>query len=60
MSSASEKIILALDVETTEEAEYFVKTLRNTIGIFKVGKQLFTRCGPKSLKRFMITRGRYF
>ena len=46
MSPASEKIIVALDVATLEEAEGFVKKLSPAIGIFKVGKQLFTRCGP--------------
>ena len=60
MSSASENIILALDVETFEEAEYFVKTLRNTIGIFKVGKQLFTRCGPKIIETVHDHKGKVF
>jgi orotidine-5'-phosphate decarboxylase len=39
---SSEKIILALDVESFNEAEKFVKLLKHTIGVFKVGKQLFT------------------
>ena len=60
MSPASEKIILALDVETFEEAEYFVKTLRNTIGIFKVGKQLFTRCGPGIIEMVHHHEGKVF
>ena len=60
MSPASEKIILALDVETFEEAEHFVKTLSNTIGIFKVGKQLFTRCGPKIIEMVHDHKGKVF
>jgi len=60
MSPASEKIILALDVETFEEAEHFVKTLSNTIGIFKVGKQLFTHCGPKIIEVIHDHKGKVF
>lgn len=60
MIPASEKIILALDVETFEEAEYFVKTLSTTIGIFKVGKQLFTRCGPKIIEVIHDHKGKVF
>ena len=60
MSPASEKIILALDVETFGEAEHFVKSLSNTIGIFKVGKQLFTRCGPKIIEMILHHNGKVF
>lgn len=42
-----EKIILALDVEHFEEARKLVMEFRDYIGMFKVGKQLFTHCGPK-------------
>ena len=60
MSLSSEKIILALDVETFEEAEHFVKTLSKTIGIFKVGKQLFTRCGPGIIEMIHHYEGKVF
>ncbi len=42
-----EKIILALDVEHFEEAQKLVLQFRDHVGMFKVGKQLFTHCGPK-------------
>jgi orotidine-5'-phosphate decarboxylase len=42
-----EKIILALDVEHFEEAQRLVLEFREHVGMFKVGKQLFTHCGPK-------------
>jgi orotidine-5'-phosphate decarboxylase len=42
-----EKIILALDVEHFEEARRVVMEFRSHVGMFKVGKQLFTHCGPK-------------
>jgi orotidine-5'-phosphate decarboxylase len=60
MSPASEKIILALDVATFEEAEVFVKSLRPSIGIFKVGKQLFTRCGPDIIEMIHHHGGKVF
>jgi orotidine-5'-phosphate decarboxylase len=42
-----EKIILALDVEHFDEAQRLVLQFRHHVGMFKVGKQLFTHCGPK-------------
>lgn len=44
---ARERLIFALDVDEFEEAERWVKLLHGKVGIFKVGKQLFTRCGPE-------------
>ena len=49
MSEASEKIIIALDVETLEQARELVECLSGTVGAFKIGKQLFTRCGPEAV-----------
>jgi len=42
-----DKIIFALDVEHFSEAQYWVNLLKDQIGVFKVGKQLFTHAGPK-------------
>jgi len=44
---AKERIILALDVEHFHEAQELVERFREHVGMFKVGKQLFTHCGPK-------------
>jgi len=46
----SPQIILALDVDTLEEAKGFVDRLYPKIKIFKVGSHLFTACGPKIIK----------
>lgn len=54
------KIILALDSATFEEAEHFVQKLSGTIGIFKVGKQLFTRCGPPIIEMIHRHGGKVF
>jgi orotidine-5'-phosphate decarboxylase len=42
-----ERMILALDVEHFQEAQKLVKEFKDHIGMFKVGKQLFTHCGTK-------------
>lgn len=42
-----DRIIFALDVEHFHEAQQWVSLLRDRIGLFKVGKQLFTHSGPK-------------
>ena len=46
-SDPKEKIIFALDVEHFTEARQWVNTLKDHVGFFKVGKQLFTHAGPK-------------
>ena len=47
MEHARERLIFALDVDSFEEAERWVRLLHEKVGVFKVGKQLFTRCGPR-------------
>jgi len=42
-----ERIIYALDVEHFDEARRLVLEFKDHVGMFKVGKQLFTHCGPK-------------
>jgi len=41
-----DKIILALDVDSMDEAGRWVEMLYDNVGLFKVGKQLFTSSGP--------------
>jgi len=43
---ARKRLIFALDVESGAAAEEWVRRLRGKVGVFKIGKQLFTRCGP--------------
>ena len=45
--SAKERIILALDVDTFEEAESLVDELKDYVGFFKVGLQLYTAASSK-------------
>ena len=50
MNSAREKLIFALDVDNLEEARGWVDRLQGQVGVFKIGKQLFTRCGPEVVR----------
>ena len=47
---AKDKLIVALDVETTDKALAFVKDLRGVAGMFKVGSTLFTTAGPQIVR----------
>ena len=42
---ASERLIVALDVDTKEEATEIVKALGNTVSFYKVGYQLYIASG---------------
>ncbi len=46
-NNPKDKIIFALDMEHFGEAQRWVKLLKDHVGIFKIGKQLFTHAGPK-------------
>ena len=60
MSSAKERLIFALDVDSFDEAQRWVKLLHDKVGIFKVGKQLFTKCGPAVVKMIQEEGGEVF
>lgn len=44
------QLIVALDVEKLKDAEALVELLYPTVGLFKIGSQLFTACGPEAVK----------
>ncbi len=47
---ARKRLIFALDVDDLTTARSWVEKLHENVGLFKVGKQLFTRCGPEVVK----------
>lgn len=47
---ATDKLILALDVDRADEALALVRLLKPYLSLFKVGNQLFTREGPAFVK----------
>ena len=55
-----EKICLVLDVSTRREAMDLVRLLHDTIGMFKVGMQLFTAEGPALVREIIETGGKVF
>lgn len=48
--AASDKLIFALDAGSYEEALSWVEMLSGHVGMFKVGKELFTAAGPKIIE----------
>lgn len=57
---AQERIILALDVDSREQALALVKDLAPHVGAFKVGMQLFNSCGPQIVEEIDQLGGRVF
>ena len=58
--SASEKIILALDVPDLESAEGLVNKLKEHVRVFKVGTQLFTAEGKRVIEMINKNNGKVF
>jgi orotidine-5'-phosphate decarboxylase len=54
--TARDRLIVALDVATADEARALVDRLSGKTGMFKVGSQLFTAAGPQ-LVRDIVARG---
>ena len=57
---AKDRLIFALDVDDFAIAEKWVGLLHENVGLFKVGKQLFTRCGPDVVKMVQERGGEVF
>ncbi|MBR90492.1 MAG: orotidine-5'-phosphate decarboxylase [Verrucomicrobiales bacterium] len=53
-------IIVALDVSTAEEALALARELADTVGAFKVGKELFVSAGPDIVRAIRDTGGAVF
>lgn len=50
VAEAKEKIIFALDLNDPGEIEGWAERLATRVGMFKIGKQLFTACGPDAVR----------
>lgn len=59
-SLVKDKICFALDVSSKKEALRFVNMLKDQIGFFKVGMQLFTKEGPSVVKEIIKVGGKVF
>src|SRR5881275_1532409 len=56
----SDKLIVALDVETTHRALGLFDALRDVVAVFKIGMQLFTAAGPNMVRQIVSRGGRVF
>jgi orotidine-5'-phosphate decarboxylase len=57
---AQDKLIIALDVDSADRALDLFEALRETVGMFKVGSQLFTATGPEIVRQIVARGGRVF
>lgn len=57
INNSEPKLIVALDVDTFQEATALVKALSPVVDIFKIGSQLFTSCGPV-IVRYVQAKGK--
>jgi len=60
MNDAKEKLIVALDVDRAGRALELFAQLRETVGMFKIGMQLFTAAGPDLVRKIVAGKGRVF
>ncbi len=57
---ARNKIIFALDVHGLDDIDRWADSLAGKVGMFKVGKELFTSCGPAAVKAVQRHGGQVF
>ena len=57
---ARKKIIFALDVHGLDDIDRWAEALAGKVGMFKVGKELFTSCGPAAVKAVQRHGGQVF
>lgn len=58
--STNDRLIVALDVDTKEKAVKLVKKLRADVGVFKIGSELFTSCGPSIVEEVQKSGSKVF
>ena len=59
-NEAQDRLIVALDVDTARRALDLFEALRETVGMFKIGSQLFTASGPEIVRQIVARGGRVF
>ena len=60
LKTAKDKLIVALDVDSADRALDLFDALRDVVGMFKIGSQLFTAAGPDIVRRIVAKGGRVF
>ena len=54
------QLVVALDVDTAEEARRLARQLRGVAGGFKIGSRLFTSLGPSVVEELVAEGDRVF
>jgi orotidine-5'-phosphate decarboxylase len=55
-----DRLIVALDVDSMDQAKTAVRRLSGEVGLFKIGKQLCTHAGPQAVKLIQEMGGEIF
>jgi orotidine-5'-phosphate decarboxylase len=55
-----DRLIVALDVSTADEARRLVRALGDAVSTYKIGKQLFTAAGPQLVAEFIAAGQQIF
>jgi orotidine-5'-phosphate decarboxylase len=58
--SMKDRLIVALDVDSLDEVKKLVGILAQEVGMFKIGKQLFTCAGPQAVRLVQELGGEIF
>jgi orotidine-5'-phosphate decarboxylase len=58
--SMRERLITALDIDSLDQAQKLVRLLAREVGMFKIGKQLFTHAGPQAVRLIQELGGEIF
>lgn len=58
--NVEDRLIVALDAPSLEDAERMAARLTGKVRAFKVGKELFTACGPEAVRAIRRSGGRVF
>ena len=58
--ATNDRIIVALDVESATDAKRILSELRDRVGAFKIGLQLFTAAGPKFVQEITASGVKVF
>jgi orotidine-5'-phosphate decarboxylase len=57
MKQGRDSIIFALDVPSADQAKQLAIQLKGTVGLFKIGLELFVRCGPDLIQQIRQLTG---
>lgn len=60
ITNTENPIILALDVPSEDQAFHLIDTIGSNVGFYKIGSELFTKCGPDIVRKVRSTGASVF